>query len=461
MRETSQDPHTKRQSRRSFLKQGALWSGLLFLPGLRTNRAQGIPANDKVNVAYMGLGTRFRPLLDRLGNHNCVALCDVNENAKHWQMGTERHPQAREFADFRKMLDAMDDEIDAVVIATPPHTHFPLAMHAMERGKHVYVEKPMAPTVWEIRELAKAQKKYGVKTQLGNQGQSYNGMQAAREWYEARLCGVVREVHVWSNRGGPGGSPRIQPEAVPSTLLWDLWLGPEKQRPYAPEYVNRWIKFWDFGGGNMLDVGPHTLNTPFYAMDLGAPKAVKAEVVAKGGEACPPASAKVTFEFPAKGHRPEVKVIWFDGQWAPPRPKDLEEGRSLKDAWAEGGSIFLGDKATMVAGGMRPETVRFIPETRMREFGARLQAQKYPRTERGGAGHMMNWLTAIQADGRSNSDFISLGTPLMEVVTLGALAQRVPGQRLEWDSEAMRIANVPEANEYLLPYVREGWNYQA
>ncbi len=447
-------------SRRDFIRNSALIGGAMLLPGLQTGFAKDISANEKVNVAYMGLGTRFRPLLDRLGDHNCVALCDVNEKAKHWHTGTERHPNARHFSDFRRMFDLMDKEIDAVVIATPPHTHFPLAIHAMERGKHVYVEKPMAPTVWEIRQLAQAQKKYGVKTQLGNQGQSYDGMQAAREWYEAGLCGRVSEVHVWSNRGGPGGRPKLKPEDVPDTLLWDLWLGPEKKRQYAEEYVKRWIKFWDFGGGNMLDVGPHTLNTPFYAMQLGVPEAVTAQVVPKGGEACPPASAKVTFEFPAQGRRGEVKVTWFDGEWMPPRPKDLDEGRSLADAWKEGGSIFLGDKATMVAGGMRPESVRFTPDAKMREFGEILRQQKYSRTARGGAGHMMNWLTAIQTNGRSNSDFVNLGSPLMEMVALGALAERVPGQRLLWDTKAMRITNVPEANEYLMPYVRSGWDYR-
>ena len=244
-------------SRRDFIKRtsatGAL-TGLTIMSGLRAQSP-----NNKLNIAAIGIGGRGAPVIERCAGENIVALCDVDANR-----GAEtfkQFPKAKQFKDYRVMLDKMGKEIDAVIVATPDHTHAVATMEAMQRGKHVYTEKPLTHSIWEARQLTEASRKYKVATQMGNQGHSSEGARQTVEWIRAGVIGEVREVHCWSDRPlrgtrfdselyWPQGVPYRPADKplVPDTLDWDLWLGPAPHRPYHPSYVPfDWRGWWDFG----------------------------------------------------------------------------------------------------------------------------------------------------------------------------------------------------------------------
>ena len=228
------------------------------------------------------------------------------------------------------MLRELDDRIDAVTISTPDHLHHVAGMMAITMGKHVFIQKPMARSVGETRDLLLASRRHKVITQMGNQGHAGEGVRLAREWVQAGLIGPVREVHIWTKKMelGPYKSAlKSRPaagETAPATLDWNLWNGPSPARPYSAEYhPRRWRNWWDFGCGALGDIGCHTMDAPFYALDLGAPATVQAETAPFNDETYPDWSV-ITYEFPARGSQPPVNVTWYDGGKLPPRPKGLE-----------------------------------------------------------------------------------------------------------------------------------------
>ncbi|VGO23564.1 Gfo/Idh/MocA family protein [Pontiella sulfatireligans] len=430
----------KTLSRRSALKTGAIIAPF----GILASQSLGEPS-DKLNVACIGCGGKGRSDVADVAGENIVGLCDVD--SARAASTFKKHPDVPKFKDYRRMLEKLDKQIDAVTISTPDHTHYPAAMMAIEMGKHVFVQKPMAHTVWEVRQLMAAAKRNNVVTQMGIQGHSHDGTRRLKEWIAAGAIGDVREIHYWTNRPiWPQGiyTPTDKP-AVPGSLDWNLWLGTAPQRAYNPAYAPfAWRGWWDYGCGALGDIGCHAMDAAFWALDLGAPTSVAAETSLQTDDVAP-AWSKVTYEFPALGNRPGIKVLWHDGGQKPERPEALEEGRDLNEGI--GGQLLYGDKGVIMAD-TYCKSPRLIPETSMREFMPNAPEKSIPNSP----GHMKEFLMACKGEGTPGASFDFSG-PLTEMVLLGNLAVRTR-KHLKWDSANMRTDD-KDANQYLTKAYRK------
>ena len=441
-------PTTKSTSRRQFLGQTAsAAAAFMIVPSHVLGGAGKIPPSERLNIAGVGAGGQAAHDLEQVArDSNIVALCDVDDAraARSFQ----RWPDAGRYKDFRVMLEKEKD-IDAVVVGTPDHMHAFAAMAAIELGKHVYVEKPMAHSVSEARKLTAAARRYKVVTQMGNQGHSFRGCHILRAWVEDNAIGEITEVHCWTNRPTwPQGVDRpAETPPVPATLDWDLWLGPAPERPYHPAYCPRnWRGWWDFGAGALGDMGCHIMDGAFYALELGPPTRVSAESSGINDETGPKWSI-ICYEFPKRGKLPPVTLTWYDGGKTPARPPELEEGRILGDK--DGcGSLYVGAKGKIMAT-TYGNGVRIIPETKMKAYKkAKVELPRRPM-------HHENWTLACKGEGTAISNFDYAG-PFTEMVLLGNVALRA-GQPIEWDSENMKITNLPEAQRFIERAYRPGW----
>ena len=373
---------------------------------------QGTPApSDKLNIAAVGIGGMGKDNLDRCETENIVALCDVDFGLAAEVF--EKYPNAKRYKDFRVMLDEQKD-IDAVIVATPDHTHAVIAMAAMERKKHVYVQKPLTHSVHEARLLTETARKHGVATQMGNQGHSGEGVRLLCEWVWDGAIGKIREAHAWTNRPvWPSGievdRPTETPE-VPPGLDWDLWLGPARARPYHPTYhPAKWRAWWDFGTGSLGDMACHIVDPLFWALKLKYPVSVEANISkywqAFFEETQPknemfPRSTIVRFKFPARENMPEVDVTWWDGGLLPPRPAGLEPGRRMGNK--DGGILLIGDKGAIMAG-CYGESPRLVPESRMKQY--RRPRRTLERIPEGPDGHEQDWIRACKGGKPASSNF--------------------------------------------------------
>jgi predicted dehydrogenase len=405
--------------------------------------------NEKLNVAGIGAGGKGYADVTGCESENIVALCDVDfDNARKT---FERFPEAAKFRDFREMLEK-EKSIDAVTITTADHTHYNVAMAAMQLGKHVYLQKPLTRTIAEARRLTEAAGRYKVATQMGNQGHSGDGVRKLCEMIWSGAIGAVREVHAWTDRPiwPQGIAARLPPEAVPQTLAWDLWLGPAAERPFNKGYTPfKWRGWWDFGCGALGDMGCHILDPAHFALRLGAPKSV--ECVKQEGRTgeCYPQKTIVKYDFAARGSFGPVTVYWYDGGWQPPLPAGLPEGTRIGEAKdGKNGSLFIGEKG-IITTGMLGEGTRLLPDELMNDY-------KFPEPVlTRSPGHYRDWIRACKGGEPACSSFEYAG-PLTEWVLLGALAQRFDG-RLEWDPRALKVTNRSEANAYVEQPVRKGW----
>ena len=281
----------KKQNRRTFIKSSAAaGAGFIIVPRHVLGGPGYISPSDKLNIAMVGVGGRGRSHVKALKDtENIVAMCDVDDERA--AESYEQFPDVPKYKDFRKMFDAMANQIDAVTVATPDHTHAVIALPAMQMGKHVYVEKPLTHNIAEARMLTEAAKKYKVVTQMGNQGSSGEGIRQVKEWIDAGLIGQVKTVHAWTNRPvWPQGIPTpTEKVPVPNTLDWDLWQGPAKQRSYNPAYLPfNWRGWWEYGTGALGDIACHIIDVVHYALELPYPVAAEASVAqvwTKNGEA--------------------------------------------------------------------------------------------------------------------------------------------------------------------------------
>ena len=447
-------------TRRRFL-QGTGASVALFniLPGTRLRGAERISANEKLNVAGIGIGSRGGSDVDEVAGlgHNFVALCDVDENYAAKEFA--KVPKARRFTDYRVMLDRMGREIDAVVIGTPDHTHAVIAMEAMRRGKHVYCEKPLAHSIHEVRALMAAAQKYKVVTQLGNQGHSSDTIRRTCEWVWAGAIGQVHTVHAGCDAFKnvycqiPNLPKLGQPSEVPKGLDYDLWIGPVPFRPYSPLWVPwNWRGWMPFGGGVIGDWICHVVDPAYWALDLGAPTTIRAEVTdyepVKHGLTYPPAT-RITFEFPAHKSRGPVKLVWHDGNNQIPRPPGVAADEKIPGT----GAILFGDKGMIIHGSHGAGGCHLLPDTLMEQYsGQNAPAQKIPRVK----GHAWDWADAIRNGRQAGSNF-AYGGPLTQVALLGLIAIRFPGETLKWDDKKTRFTNNTAANAYIHPPYRPGW----
>ena len=451
-------PGIRLASRRQFLKGTAVGTlGFSFLPGHVLGLRGATSPNEKLNIAAIGCGGQAVTDINGVSSENIVALCDVDWN--HAANTFRRFPNVKRYKDFRKMLDEMDKQIDAVTIAIPDHMHAFASMHAIKLGKHVYCEKPLTHSVWEARQITKAAREAKVATQMGNSGQASEGTRILAETIMDGAIGPVREVHLWTDRPSNGLFNEYWPQGVarpaekppvPDTLDWDMWLGPAPERPYHPAYCPfKWRGWWDFGTGALGDIGCHSFDPVFRALKPGAPLSVEATSSRVNEETYPLASI-VTYQFPARGEMPPLKLVWYDGGLRPQRPAELEDGREM----ATSGALLIGDKGKILSD---RRSWKLIPESRAREYGT--PPQKLERSP----GHFVEWIQACKGgDKKPGSNFDWAG-PLTETVLLGnaALRLKLRGEmakhKLLWDSEKFEFTNLPEANQFLRREYRRGW----
>ena len=373
---------------------------------------------------------------------NIYALCDVDyEYAGHIFAG---YPKAKKYDDFRKMIDN-EKELDAVVIGTPDHLHAVIASYALNAGKHVYVEKPMAKTIHEVRFLKELAKKTGLVTQMGNQGHNIEGTMATVEWIQSGAIGNVTDVHLWSNRPvwAQGFLERPAGVPVPPNLNYDLWLGPAPEKPYSPETTHfAWRGLWDYGTGAMGDMGAHTFDAPIWALDLGMPTKIQATTSPYTNDYLPQAE-NVMYEFPARGDKPPVRVTWSDGGIKPFRPAELEADRQLREA------LYIGDKGMIMHGthGAMPELIPEDPGFVAPEKWLKRPSSVY-----------VDFIEAIKEGRKAANDFeiSSKLTEIMLLTNIAVAAQQV-NKTLEYDAENMKITNCDEANAYFHYEYRNGW----
>lgn len=454
-KEYSMQTHRPRFNRRRFLHQTASAAALFTVVPRHVLGTEETPAaNDKLNIAGIGVGGQGGADIHEMRNENIVALCDVD--SQYSAKTFEKYPSAKQYVDYRRLLDEMDKEIDAVVIGTPDHTHAILSIAAIQRGKHVYCEKPLAHSVHEVRAVQQAARAQKVVTQLGNQGHSFDSIRTCCEWIWDGAIGQVTEVHACCDAfkevycQSRNLSRRGEVHEVPATLNWDLWLGPAAFRAYHPMYAPwNWRGWLPFGTGALGDWICHVVDPVFWALDLGAPQSVTAEVEGYDPVAQAdvyPEGTVITFEFAAKGDRGPVKLVWYDGNKRPPHPPDLEPDRNPPGI----GAIVIGDKGTMTYGSHGAGGVRLVPETRMKEYTQ--PEPKLPRVP----GHQLDWLQAIRAGRPAGSSF-DYGGALTELGLLGVIAIKFPSTKLAWDGDQTRFTNCEEANRLVHPEFREGW----
>ncbi len=434
-------------SRRNFLGTAtAASAGVTILPSSVVSGLGYKMPSDKLNVAGIGVGGMGRANLRNMNSENIVALCDVD-----WKYAANcfnDYPKAKKYKDFRLMLDEMDKDIDVVVVGTPDHTHYVATADAMRRGKHVYTQKPLTHSVYESRMLAKLAEETGVVTQMGNQGNSGEGIRLACEWIWNGEIGEVEEAHAWTNRPiWPQGLERPQETpSVPPTLDWNLFIGPAPWRPYHPAYTPwNWRAWWDYGTGALGDMGCHIIDPVFKALRLGHPTAFEGSSTQLNTESAPIAE-KVSYYFPErpkykKVNMPAVKFTWYDGGLMPDRPEGIEPGKRLGDGG--GGAMFVGSKGTLIC-----STYAKQPYIVGREDNPPKAPKILRRVE---TSHEMDFIRACKESKNNRvlpSSHFGYAGPLNEVVVMGNLAVRLQDlkRKLNWDGENMKITNIDKSD---------------
>ncbi|NQT84717.1 Gfo/Idh/MocA family oxidoreductase [bacterium] len=444
-----------RISRREMLRKTAL-AGVGLWAARRSVWADIKSPNEKLNVAIIGAGGQGGGNTGAVASENIVALCDVDERRA---AGTfQRFPKAKRYADFRKMLDEIHKQVDAVVVSTPDHTHAVAAVPAMKLGKHAYCEKPLTRTVYEARMMREAAAEHNVVTQMGNQGSASEGLRRAVEMAWAGVAGEVREAHVWFGGGNsPQDRPKDQPP-VPAGLHWDLWLGPAPYRPYHPTYAPAsWRNWRAFGTGSLGDFGCHTMNLAFRALRLDllwnpsrldkSPSQVLIRVEAEASEVHPETYSRwviVRYEFPARGKLPPIKVTWYNG--GPKPPQDLLLGHPMTGS----GCLLVGSKGAIFS--ECPWNTRFVLLPEKQFEGIQGPPLTLPRSP----GHHAEWIRACKGGAKPLSSF-DIGGPLAEVILL-SIAALLVGHPIEYDPLSGKIVNCAEANRFLHREYRSGWS---
>ncbi|MFO0909996.1 MAG: Gfo/Idh/MocA family oxidoreductase [Isosphaeraceae bacterium] len=456
-----------RVPRRRFL-QAASFAGFGIL--IPRSSALGVSQspNERLRFACIGVGGKGSSDTDHVGAlGDIVALCDVD--AKRLGTKGEKFASARTYQDFRKLLEELATKIDAVTVSTPDHTHAPAALMAMRLGKPVYCQKPLAHTPYECRLMRETAAERKVATQMGNQGTSHPGFRSGVELIRSGAVGTIREIHVWTNRPfkywkqSPDlvARPKETPP-VPDFLAWDTWLGPAPERPYHPVYhPHDWRGWFDFGTGALGDMACHTANLPFMALKLGLPTRVSA-VSSEVNDETYPAWATITYEFPARGSLPPIKLTWYegakDGQRHLPSP-ELFQGKVPSDS----GSLLVGETGSIFSPsdyGSEQIVLRGDKPTSASETASGSEKGK-AKGERSRVNpdtlHKAEWVRAIREGDPSIawSNFSYAGT-LAETMLLGNVAVRL-GKPIDYDAATGRVTNNPDAERLIRPHYRKGW----
>jgi predicted dehydrogenase len=429
-------------TRRGFLKStAATGAGFSILPSGTLSAAQS--PNSKLNIAVIGVAGRGGANLGGVRSENIVALCDVNAN--NLGKAAERFPKAKTYVDWRKCLEQKD--IDAVVCSTTDHTHAFVSVWAMNRGKHVYCEKPLANSVEEARVVRETylKNKDKIATQMGTQIHATTNYRRVVELIRDGAIGNVKDAKVWVGRPRKTENyyPAVSP--IPDNIDWDLWIGPSPFHDYNPKYLRSclsWNRFWDFGTGQLGDMASHLIDLPYWALDLRFPTSCKGEGKPMHSDSYP-GEAKVTWEHPANDKRPEVKVTWYDGPIKPGMPSKVFN----RDAVGQG-VLFTGDKGWLMA------DYKFrimMLKGDMTHYKSRTEENLIAESK----GHHQEWIHACKTGEPTLCNFDYSGA-LIEHNMLGAVAMRV-GKKLEWDAKNLKATNAPEADQYIRKTYRKGW----
>jgi predicted dehydrogenase len=424
--------------------------GACALPASSWARVLG--ANERLNVASIGAGGKGWSDVTSIAASSAVhvaALCDIDDSAEHLGRAAERFPQAKRFADWRKLMDEPKN-IDAVIVSTPDHMHAPISLAAMALGKHVYCQKPLTHTVFEARQMALAAKQGNLVTQMGNQIQSHEAYRTAVRIVHQGLIGKVREVHSW--QGGQTRWPRdpdrpADADPVSAGLHWDLWLGVAPDRPYKREVYHpfNWRGWRDFGTGQLGDFGCHILDPVFMALALTAPTSVQAKAPPLRAETWP-TSEEVRYRFPATEHTAgqSLPLTWYDGEGVTP-PRDRLAGVPQGFKLPSAGSALIGENGTLVIPHVAAPVL--FPEEKF-------AAAAVPHVD--GVDHYVQWADACRGVDKTTSHFGYAGR-LTEAVMLGTIAVRLPGEELHWDAASLRITNSATAQAMITKPYRRGW----
>jgi len=461
-------------SRREFLSKAAgAGAAFTIVPRYVLGGVGNVAPSERINIAIIGTGGQGIVNMKGLMQQEDVqipVICDVNEESDYsrfyfqgtagskpaYKLVMEHNKQTgnkkdcKVYVDFRKMFEKENNNIDAVLVATPDHMHALPTMAAIKAGKGVYCEKPLAHSIYETRKITEAAREAGVATQMGNMGHSSEGMRMTCEWIWDGAIGDDRELQLWTNVGALAWT-NLEKEAapaqpVPKGLNWDLWLGPAKKRPYNIAYAPyNWRGWWDFGTGALGDLGCHIIDPAFWALDLSKPESVEGHCASLTDETVPVAGVYY-YKYPARGNMPPLTMTWHDGGLRPAKPDELEPGRRIG---GKEGIMFIGDKGTILSGGWTGAP-RIIPEAKMKAY--KLPPKTLPRSK----GFHRDWLDACKGGEPASANF-DYGGPLTEIVLLGNVALRT-GEKLYWDAENMKATNCDKADEYIKPEFREGWS---
>ena len=446
-------------SRRNFIRNSAGAFGCLLLAGCASGgEKRKASPNDRLRVAFIGVGGRGAAIVKDLvqcPQVEPVAFCDVDDSyaVKSYRLA----PKLPKFSDYRVMFDKMSDDIDAVVIATPDHSHYPIATWAMLCGKSIYLEKPMTRTVWESRKLRDIAKQTGVVTQLGNQGHGMGWWRDVAEWYKAGVFGEVVEMHNWTDRPiwnqGPYSVPDGK-EKIPPMLDYKLWLNVAPDSPYSSKITHfHWRGFRNYGTGAMGDHACHSLDWFYSALDLGMPVKIKTHSSEYSDFGWPKQTRSV-FEFAAKGDRPALKLYWYDGAQKPAEVKRLAPDELAK---MKNGGAIVGTKETVVCYDQFGSRTMITPREKMVELkkSGALPAQTLPRIKES---HARNFVQACLEGKKATSDIVDYASKLNELVLLGTIPTFFPDRELVFDANSGKFTNEPEANKLFMsryPYKKE------
>lgn len=438
-----------KSSRREFLQKSSALTAAYWVGSSTQGWTQEKSANEEIRFACIGVEGKGSSDRDDAGRHGqIVALCDIDE--ERLDKASSRFPRAKTFVDYRKMLDEVGGQIDAVTVSTPDHSHAPAAIRAMRMGKHCFCQKPLTYTVKEARMMRELAAEKKLCTQMGNQGTASSGLRSAAEIIRRGDIGAVKEVHIWTNRpiwAQGGGRPK-ETVPCPAHIHWDLFLGPAAERPYNPAYLPfAWRGWLDFGTGALGDMACHTMNMSVMALDLFNPISVEAtpdpEWTGEARTESYPKNSTIKYEFGQRGKFGPCALYWYDGGKRPPESLLLGEKQNAS------GSLVIGEKGRIFSSSDYHDDYVILPKDDFKD----LKKPEYITSP----GHFTEFANAIkQSKPELAMSNFSYAGRLTETVLLGNVAMRA-GKKIEWDGDKMLITNDSGANQYITREYRKGF----
>ncbi len=423
-------------SRREFLQQAALAGTAVATTGMATRSLLAAPKspNEKLNIGMIGVAAQGAYNLSNVATENIVALCDID--SQRLGVAAEKFPQAKKYADYRRLLDQAD--LDAVVVATPDFSHAIPVVWALRRGLDVYCEKPLAHSVYEVRQMREWAAKQKAVTQMGTQIHAGDNYRRVVELVQAGALGKIERVLVWMG-GGIRPGKRVKEGTPPAYVDYDLWTGPAPMRPFDEWHFHfNWRYWWDYGGGTLGDFGCHYMDLPFWALGLRYPTTIEAKgEKTSTGDNDVPDNMQVDYQFPARDKQSPVHMTWYHGKWKPEGAEAYKLGAAV---------LFEGERGRLLAD--------YGTHKLFLEPG--LTAETPPQTIPPSIGHHQEWIQACKTRGATTCNFDYSGA-LAEAVLLGNVSYRAGGKKLEWDAQQLKATNCPEADAFLRREYRAGW----